>query len=414
MSDQRKTIWYCHHYAGSPLKGMSYRPFYLTQAFNHAGHHAFVIGASFHHLQQNPVEQKEPVLLDISEDVPFITLKTPSYEGNGPGRMLNMLGYASGFKRRLHDILAITGVPDVIIASSAHPFHYPVLEKLARQCHARLIFEVRDLWPLSLQHLLGIPNWHPLVLWLGRIERRAYQGADYVVSVLDNAFSYMQKRGLAGERYRFIPNGTSVAAFENFRKLSEPAALKIQALKKSGHFLLGYAGAFGKPNALDHLIDAMAILGRKNVPVHAVLIGQGNLKEQLDAKVNSLSLTNITFLPPISKLEIPAFLREMDALYLGWNNADIYQYGVSPNKVFDYMMAGKPIIESGGSPTRMVEKVGCGRYCPAESPEEIADCIHKTSQLPETEREMMGLKGQQYVKAEFDYAALARKYVELF
>lgn len=414
MNLQRKTIWYCHHYAGSPVRGMSFRPFYLTREFIKAGLNAYVIGASFHHLQANREEQVNDVLLDESENIPFITLKTPAYEGNGLGRLRNMISYAFGFKRYLNKLISITGIPNVIIASSVHPFHYPVLEKIAKKYGAKIIFEVRDLWPLSLQHLLKMSSWHPLVVWLRWIEKRAYRRAFCIVSTLDNAFLYLKNQGVSPERFRFIPNGTSTSAYENIQPLSFAVAKKIEALKKSGQFLLGYAGAFGKPNALEYLIDAMAMLEKKKVAVHCILIGQGNLKTVLIEKAKSLRLSSITFFPQISKLEIPPFLSQMDALYLGWNEADIYQYGVSPNKIFDYMMAGKPIIESGGSPARMIEAIGCGMSCRAEAPQEIADCILKMSDLSKTERDRMGQKGRNHVKAVYEYANIARNYLDLF
>lgn len=410
-----KTIWYCHPYAGSPSHGMSYRPYYLTQEFNSIGHRAFVIGASFHHLLQQPFVQNKPVAQHIIDDVPCITFKTRQYAGNGVGRLLNMMSYARAFKRYLEDLLALTGRPDVIIVSSAHPFHFPPLQKIARRFHATLIFEVRDLWPLSLQSLLTIPSWHPLILWLARIERLAYQRADKVVSVLSEAFPYMNKRGLSLTRFHVIPNGVNIEKSDQEEPLSLSIQSKLQTLKETEQYLVGYAGAMGKPNALQYLIDAIAILARNKKPIHAVLVGEGALKDALIKQVHELNISHhVTFLPAITKKQVPHFLKQMDALYLGWNDVSIYQYGVSPNKLFDYMMAAKPIVESGGAPSRMIEKVGCGLNCAAASAEAIAACLTTLYLTPKEKQIKMGLLGRDEVKQRYDYKLLAQQYAELF
>lgn len=411
---ESKVIWYCHHYAGAPSRGMSYRPYYLTREFCQLGHQAYIIGASYHHLLHSTQDVKEPVHLEMVDGVPFITLKVNHYVGNGIGRVQNMLGYASRFKKHVGDLVSLTGKPHVIIVSSAHPFHYRILEKYSRQFKAKLIFEVRDLWPLSLQQLLNMPRWNPLILWLASIERRAYRNADCVVSVLQEAFSYMKTRGLTYDRFQVIPNGTNIQEFQNECSLSQDLEQWLQSLKVQGKFLLGYAGAMGKPNALQYLIQAMALISRTNSSIHCVLVGDGHLKNELNQQVVQLGLTNITFLPAIKKPEVPAFLKHMDALYLGWNEVDIYRYGVSPNKLFDYMMAAKPIIESGGEEQSIIEKVGCGLQCRAEDSETIAKLIIKISKFSEIEKNNMGLRGQSAVHELYNYKILAEKYIKLF
>lgn len=407
---KKKIIWYCHHYAGSPSRGMSYRPYYLTQAFRQAGHRAFVISASYHHLLQHPILQKEPLCYTDIDGVPFILLKTHDFFKNSVGRLLNMLSYVWRFFWNRKNIEDITGKPDVIIVSSGHPFHYRLLEKLARRYQATLIVEVRDLWPLSLIDLLKWPAWHPMVLWLAWIERRAYRQADYVVSLLEGAFPYMAARGLEKSRFRVIPNGTSVELFRSHRERD----VDIQAVQEKNRFLIGYAGAIGEPNALHYLIDAMALLAEQQADLHCVILGDGPLKPALEKEVARLQLTTVTFLPPIPKYDIPTFLGGMDALYLGWNAVDIYQYGVSPNKLFDYMMSGKPIIESGGARFGILDEVGCGLRCEAASAEAIAATLLRMQSLSAAERTNMGLRGIQAVEKYYDYKVLAQQYSALF
>ena len=411
---ENKTIWYCHHYAGSPSQGMSYRPYYLTREFCSAGHRAFVIGASYHHLLQQPCRQKSGIKFTEIDKVNFIFLKTPTYLKNGFGRLVNMLSYVWRLYRHKRDIIGYTGKPDVIIVSSSHPFHFRVLEKIAREYNAKLIFEVRDIWPLSLVDVLKIRTWHPLVIWLGLIERRAYRHADYVVSLLDGAFPHMMARGLEEKRFRVIPNGASIDPVCNHQALPASMLSKIKSLRDQGLFLLGYAGAIGVPNALQYLVSAMELLADKKLPIHCVILGDGELKIELELEVSRLGLKNVSFLPSIKKHEIPAFLGEMDALYLGWNAVDIYKYGVSPNKLFDYMMAGKPVIESGGAERSLIDEVGCGIRCEAADPGAIADAIILVSRMPASRKNEMGERGVRVVEAFYDYKVLAKKYISIF
>lgn len=409
-----KVIWYCHHYAGSPSLGMSYRPYYFTKTFNQADHKAYVIGASHHHLKQTSAPQREAIKKTIIEDVPFILLKTRAYRENGLSRLMNMFQYALGFRSQKKNLIKLTGKPDVIIVSSAHPFHFKTLEKLARKHGARLIFEVRDLWPLSLIQLAKLHPLHPLALWIGLIEKRAYRRADAVVSLLDKALPYMRTKGLASERFYVIPNGTNPAMFKLPGKLPGAMVDCIQAVKQTGYFLVGYAGALGEPNALKYLLIAMKKLADKQRKIHLFLLGKGALKTELEAYAAQENLTNITFFDGLSKPEVPGFLSQMDVLYLGWNAVDLYQYGVSPNKIFDYMMSGVPIIESGGAPKGMIAQFNCGLRCEAANPDAIAESILNMTQTSVNERTAMGARGKQAVEQYYDYQVLASDYLNIF
>ncbi len=405
-----KVIWYCHHYAGAPSKGMSYRPYYLTKEFSRAGYRAFIIGASNHHLLHSAFEQQQPVELRQVDDVNFVTLKTPAYRGNGLKRILNMLHYAFRFRKNHKEIVDITGKPDMIIVSSAHPFHYRALEKLSRKYKAKLVFEVRDLWPLSLIEIMNLKKWHPLVLWLSSIEKRAYRRSDYVVSVLEKALDYMKLHGLSDEKkFRYIPNGVSAEDFQATEPLDKKIAETIGKLKEN-KFLVGYAGAMGKPNALIYLIKAMELLQEKRPDIHCVMVGEGSLKTDLLKYIEDKQLQNVTIFDRIPKKQVPEFLKMMDVLYLGWNHtATAYQYGVSPNKIFDYLMSAVPVIESGGTEDSLIRRQGCGISVAAESPVEIAGAIEDMMDKTPFELNEFQEKARSIIN-HFDYRALSKKY----
>lgn len=404
----KKVIWYLHHYAGAPSLGMSYRPYYLAKELNTLGFDCYVIGASFHHLSNRDTAQTESIKQERVDEVPYLWLKTPKYFGSGVGRLINMFVYSLRIWFSRKALVAATKKPDVIIVSSAHPIHYLSARLLARKYNAKLIFEVRDLWPLSLIQILGVSASHPLVWLIGWIERLAYNEANYVVSLLPNAFSYMKKKGLDANRFVYIPNGVSVASLPFDTESNE-----INQLKEQGKFIFAYIGAHGKPNALEQFIAALQLLQEKQQNhIHAIFLGKGEEKENL--KQQACNLNNITFLESIPKDAVAGFLSNVDATFLGWRALPIYQYGISPNKIFDYMLAAKPIIHATDTPCDPVKEAQCGISVPAENPELLANALVKMASLPADEIQRMGVNGKNYVCEHHRYEILAKKYSELF
>lgn len=415
---EKKTIWYLHHYAGSPQRGMSFRPYYLAKEFNKLGMNAFVIAASNHHLLKHQPHQQENVKHEIVEDVPYLWVKTPKYQGNGLWRILNMFAYGFQIRRFEKQICAITGKPDFIIVSSSHPLHFPVSLKLAKKYQAKIIFEVRDIWPLSLIELLNVNRYHPFILWLKCIEKFAYKNSDAIVSVLKGMDEYLRNFSLKYEGFYYIPNGISDIELgynsDVVNALDVSIQEKLNQLKLEKKFIIGYAGAHGVPNALAQFIEAMVFLNKNNAPIHAILIGNGLEKNKLMQTCFSYNIRNISFFDSIPKTQINSFLQQVDAAYIGWLNLPIYQYGISPNKIFDYMLAGKPIIHATNTPFDPVQIVKCGYSCPAENPILLAEIIKKMSQLSEEELFNLGQNGKTYVINKHSYAFLSSEYLRLF
>ncbi|UGA40746.1 glycosyltransferase family 4 protein [Chromobacterium haemolyticum] len=185
--------------------------------------------------------------------------------------------------------------------------------------------------------------------------------------------------------------------------------MRLAELKAQGRFLIGYAGGHGLANALDYLLEAAARL--KDAPLSFVLVGDGPDKPALAARAAELGLDNVMLLPAIAKRAVPGFLAEMDALFIGWRKLPIYRFGINPNKLFDYLMAGKPVIHSVEAGNDMVKDAGAGISVGAEDPAAIADAARRMAALPLAEREAMGVAGRAYVLEHHDYAVLARRFL---
>lgn len=411
----KPVIWYLHHYAGAPSLGMSYRPYYLSKEFDRQGYQTSVIASGFHHLLNQPMDIPYPVTRKNIDGQDYIFLKTPRYTGNVK-RVLNILSYSWKIWWHRKKLVEITGVPSVMIVSSSHPFHYFSARAIARKYNAKLIFEVRDLWPLSFIQLLGFSPRHPLVLIMNYIERSAYRQADYVVSLLPHAFSYMNQRGLSQDRFVYISNGAAIdERIETPQTISVECEQWITQKRQQGQFIIGYVGAHGVPNSMNDLIRALILLKQQDIHnIHVMMIGEGCEKKALCSMAEAHQLDSVTFCDPVPKDQIPSILGLMDAVYLGWKNRPIYQYGVSPNKLFDYMLSGKPILQAFTGPKDIVQETQSGITVEAENPEAIVDALKRMASMSKSELNVMGKNGKDTVLSRYTYAYLGKKYAELF
>jgi glycosyltransferase involved in cell wall biosynthesis len=400
-----------NHYAGTTKYGMEYRSHYLAREWARLGHCVTVVGASRSHLRIEQPRLTGSILEEEFEGVHYVWLKTPNYHGNGMGRVLNILAFVAQLWR-YRGRLARRWRPQAVIAASTYRFEVYSARAIARKCRATLIYEVRDLWPLTQIEVGGMSPWHPFVMMLQRAENYAYRHADRVVSTLPGAEEHLRRHGLAADRFTYIPNGIDVQQWRSRQlPLPDEHARALEMLRCQGRFLVGYAGTHGCANSLDSLVDAAAIL--KEQPLAFVLVGQGLEKERLRAKAAQLGLDSVRFLPSVPKASIPALLACMDALYLGWPRRSIYRFGISPNKLLDYMMAGKPVVHGVEAANDPVADSGCGVSCAPDDPSALAGALLDLLGRSPEEREAMGRRGQQHVLEHYDYTVLARRFLDV-
>jgi glycosyltransferase involved in cell wall biosynthesis len=376
-----------------------------------AGCSVSIIAASVSHLRSIAPEISATVTRENIDGIDYIWVKTPDYAGNGLRRLLNIFSFVLKIRRN-SKWLAKELLPDVVIASSTYPLDILAAEKLARTTQAKLIFEVHDLWPLSPMELGGMSKYHPFIMLMQYAENRAYHRADKVVSMLPAAKAHMVEHGMREDKFEYIPNGVNVEEWSYEEDESLDWVKTIRGLKKTGVQLVGYAGSHGLANALNILIDSANLL--KEEKIVFVLVGQGPEKEQLRAQAQSLGLSKIFFFSPIPKRLIPQLLSYMDILYIGAKRQPLYRFGICPNKIMDYMMAGRPIVQAIESANNMVEDANCGIAVRAEDPNELSKAIYTLSQLSHAEKERLGKNAKEYVLKNHNYEILAQKFEDLF
>lgn len=402
-------ILYINHYAGSIYHGMEFRPYYLAREWVKLGHNVSIIASSFSHLRSKNIFLENNFEEESIDGIKYIWCKTISYNSNGLKRIINI----HQFLRRVNKLIPyiVTELkPDLVISSSTYPFDTKIAYKISKLTNAKFIYEVHDLWPLTLIELNGISKYNPYIMYMQKAENFGYRHADFVVSLLPLAKEYMELHGLGKNKFKWISNGVCCEEqINNFELLSEQMQNNIEQIKKNYKFLIAYCGTIGKANALEYLIKAA-----REIPKFAILIvGDGMLKQKLINQSVDYGLTNVYFLGKINKNQVLTFLKQMDCLYLGWCKSSLYRFGISPNKVFDYMLSGRPILHSVDNTNDIVKEAKCGISVVSENPQVIVDGLKTIANMSKKERDILGLNGKNFVTTKFDYQLLAKKFLEI-
>ena len=399
-----------NHYAGSPRHGMEYRPYYLAREWVRAGYQVQIVAASYSHVRSRQPDVGSQPLDETLDGVRYRWLPVPAYIGNGVGRVKNIWAF---LRRLWHESprIAHDFKPDVVIASSTYPMDIWVARRIARLTGATLVYEVHDLWPASPIELSGMSKWHPFILLCQKAENDAYRDADVVVSMLPKVAGHMAAHGLDLRKLHIVPNGISLDEWQGEpTPLAPELTAQLAALKAAGRGIVGYAGSHGLPNALDVLLDAAALL--RDRPISVVLVGDGHEKERLAQRVRDKGLNHVVMLPPIPKSQIPALLRLFDIAYIGWQRVPIYRFGIAPNKLMDYMMAGCAVLHSVEAGNNPVAEAGCGMTVVPESAAAVADGLQALLARTPAERAAMGERGRAFVRAHHTYVVLAQRFID--
>ena len=399
-------ILYLNHYAGSPLLGMEYRPYYLAREWMRAGHALQVLAANYSHVRTH-----QPAAGDEMVDgIAYRFYATPAYRGNGVDRVRNIAAFLLALWRDTARLVR-EFKPQVVIASSTYPMDIWLARRIARRAGAKLVYEVHDLWPLSPIELSGMSPRHPFALLCQAAENAAYRDADVVISMLPKVHAHMAAHGLDLTKLHIVPNGICLDEWQGTPPaLREDVAQALHAARAAGWCIVGYAGSMGLPNALDVLLDAAREL--RGAAMHFVMVGDGHERAHLAQRIAAEGLTNVSLLTPIPKAQVPSLLAAIDIAYIGWQRVPIYRFGIAPNKLMDYMMAGCAVLHSVEAGNDPVAESGCGLTVTPVSAAAVVQGLHQLAALSVEERRAMGARGRAFVLAQHTYSVLAQRFIE--
>jgi glycosyltransferase involved in cell wall biosynthesis len=399
-------VWILNHYAEPPNEPGGTRHYELARHLRAHGWAATLIASSVRHVDgRQRLRDGEAVGTESHDGVPFVWLRTTSYRGNGASRLRNMLEYAIASVRpsRLRDLPC----PDLVIGSSVHPLAALAGWWLARRHRVPFLFEVRDLWPETLIAMGRLSPRSPVTRSMRALEAFLYRRASRIITLLPNAADYIELLGVPRERVVWISNGVNLSDYPDHAAHVGEGPLSVM-----------YLGAHGEANGLEVLIRAMGQIRERTeaegveVPVRLRLIGDGPLKPSLQELAASLGLGPawIAFEPPIPRSRTPEVAREADAFVITVRNLPhLYRYGISMNKLFEYMAAQRPVVIAVDAANNPVDAAGAGLTVPPEDPQRLADALWHLAALSPEERAQLGRAGRRNIEQHYGYDTLAAR-----
>jgi len=398
-------IWYISKYvAPSYAAKVSARGFLILAALVKAGHRCTLITSDSNHLISAP-SFKGKQMVELVDGVEVHWLKTLKYKSaRSFGRMLSWLDFEWQLfftpKKNMD-------IPDVVVVSSLSLLTILNGMLLRRKYKCKLIFEVRDIWPMVLVASGGISPRNPLVIFLSFLERLGYVKADKVVGTMPNLALHIEK--VTGKKIEAacIPQGVDEGLLDESMPLSEDYANKYFPENK---FIVCHAGSIGADNALETFFAcARAMQDREDI--HFLMVGDGYLREQFQNENSDLK--NLTFAPRVEKKQVQSVLEHVDVVYFAVNTSPLWAYGQSLNKVIDYMLSGKPVLASYTGYPSMVNEADCGLFVPAEDVVALSAAIDRFSKMPKEELNEMGLRGREWILTNRRFDNLASQYLDV-
>ncbi len=396
-------VLYFHQHFTTPKMGGGIRSYKFAKKLIERGHQVtMVCGGDSLDL---PKKVTNGITRGDIEGIDVIQIETP-YSNNDsiPKRALIFLKYAlKGVKIALneeYDLLFATstpltaGVPGIFI-------------KYFSRSKSKFVFEVRDLWP-ELPKALGLKN--PFLLWgMSVLEKLSYQKADACVGLSPGICEGIKKRSQKGKVIEMIPNGCDLEMF----KPSQRENLKLEGIELTDKVAV-FTGAHGIANGLDAILDMASELKKRNrSDIKIAFIGDGKLKADLVERAKNEKLNNCLFYKPVSQTKISEITACADMGLMVLKNIPEFYYGTSPNKFFDYIASGVPVINNyPGWLADMITENNCGEVVEPNNPKDFADAVEKIADSKQL-MEKYGSNSRKLAEKDFSRDILADNFVSL-
>ena len=395
-------ILYFHQHFSTPSGSSGTRSYEFAQALIARGHKVtMVCGRSDRSPLEIPLDAKAGWYRGDVDGIDVIALPLDYSNSHGIARRLwtfLLFGWKSVMiaLRHEYDLIFATSTP----LTAAMP---GIAASLLRR--KPFVFEVRDLWP-ELPKAMGMKN-PVLLLGMWIIEGLAYRSSVACVGLAPGIVEGIARRSSKNHPIALIPNGCDLGIFQP----SLRSKITIPGIGPDD-FVAGFTGAHGKANGLDAVLDAAAILKRRgNSQIKILLVGEGSEKSRLVARAQQEGLENIIFHKAIPKRELARITASLGCGLMVLDNIPAFYRGTSPNKFFDYISAGIPVINNyPGWIADMILQNQCGVVADAGSAESLADALQSLANAPQ-KCSQMGLQSRQLAEESFARENLASRFV---
>lgn len=389
-----KKIWIINQYAGTPKTGNPARHYSIAKELSSLGYEVSIISASFTHRRKLDIAVEGDFYLEQHEGVNYFWVSVPSYKKtHGIGRILNWFLFSQKIKKIDQ---FINDKPDLIYYSSLSLIGYLGASYLKKKYKVPLYFEVRDIWPLTLQKLKGLKAYHPLVWGLKKIEIKALSESELIISNLTNFQEYLNESGYSEKRYLWLPNGIDKSLVSNEPLMDN----KLSLIEKKEGFKVGYAGSIGVSNNLPVFINA----ANKLQNINFFIAGDGPERKKIEMLVKG---KNVYFLGRLPKSQVNSFLQSMNTCYIGWTDSELYKYGIGANKIADYFNSGRPVLHSYSGGADPVAMFNAGITTAAgDVAELVKGILYLESDL--NIQKTLGFNAQQAAEKTYNYTSIVK------
>ena len=402
-------IWIVNQFANTPNMPGGTRHYEIANYFSKLNWNVEVFSSDFNLSSRKYLILKDLQLwkTDLFDGFKWHWVRTLPYKKNDFWRYVNIISFCLNFFSRQFFVILFRSIfksePNVIISSSPQlpvAFFSLILAKIFKKI---FIFEVRDIWPQVLIDLGGFNKESFFIRLLSWMEVKLYKNADCVVVLAKGAKKYVLEKG--AKRVVWLPNGPDL---EKFQPLQLPE--KTLTFTKKEPFQIIYTGAHGLANDLINIVETAKYM--KNEPVKFTLVGDGPEKINLMEKAKNLD--NIVFLSPVPKLLIPELILNYHAILISLKNVPLFEYGISPNKLYDAYALSRPVISTvKGFINKEIEDFNLGVTALPGDPKSLSNAIKKLFLLSNNDRVKMGIRGRELAVKIYSRDRIKKLYADL-
>lgn len=400
-------VWFVSHYAMPPQYEMREKTQKYASYFASQGHDVKIVTAStIHGTSINLIENRTPYIEREYDGLKFVHIRCSQYTGNGISRIKNMIE----FGRRLQKNFQKFEKPDVIVAD-VNCINYSPIARICKKNGIKFVIEVRDLWPLSIVEYLHYSPHNPIIRYLYHREKNMYIQADAIVFSMEGGWQYIVEKGLDKvvdmNKVYHINNGVDIDAFLKNRRefIVEDADLSDQKFIK-----LVYTGSVRRANNIDLVLDTAKLIDSSKIKF--LIWGDGDQLERLKQRVINEEIHNVVFKGKVEKQFVPSIVSQADATFFVLEDSPLFRFGLSLNKSFEYLAAGKPLIIVGDAAYSMIDAYNSGYHVRESSAQQFAQVIQQLSYLELSQYEIM-CKNAKEAAREYDFKILANKLIDI-
>ncbi|MBQ7955055.1 MAG: glycosyltransferase family 4 protein [Lachnospiraceae bacterium] len=397
-----KTIWIIDHYSSEPKYGGISRQYDFARELGKRGYNVVIIASSFSHFTHSYISEENVFLSEVSPNVHYAYLKTISYQNNnGLQRAKSMFDFLFKVLKYEKKLVQKFGKPDVVTGCSIHPLAWVAAYRISRKYKICFCVEVRDFWPRIWTVAGEKRKYDPMVLFFGAIQKWAYKKADRIIYSMYHGEKYIcGELGFSQEKTFWIGQPMDCERFDNNAQKCELLPKEIKEFIADS-FVCSFAGYYMTYEGVYVMLEAAGILKERNIPIKMVFIGSGQEKQGMLDYVEENNLDNVLVYDRIAKELVPALLSKSDVCMAHLEvegHKEVYKYGVSKNKVTEYLYSGACTLYGFLYKDDAVATSGAGYVFEPYDAKDLAEKIEMIYTMEKKERCVYGQKGREYIR----------------